>query len=108
MKNFLLLIFLLLLSDICLAQERMPYGVNEEWRICSADSDCTAALRGCWVWEPINKKYIKKFMKRNIAACSKSFDPGFQPVTACIDKVCQATDKTTNVLMTEWLRKNWN
>ena len=83
-----------------------PYGVEEEWRACSVDSDCMAALRGCWAWEPINKKYIKEFLERNPPACLNSSDPGLQPVTACIDKVCTATDKTTNVKWDEWLRKD--
>ncbi len=85
-----------------------PYGVEEEWKACLVDSDCMAALRGCWVWEPINKKYIKDFMKRNPPACRRSSDPGLQPVTACIDKVCKATDKTTNVKWDEWLRIHIN
>ena len=81
-------------------------GVDEEWRTCSVDSDCIAAVRGCWVWEPINKKYIKEFLERNPPLCQQSSDPGLQPVTACIDKVCTATDKTTNVKWDEWLRKD--
>jgi hypothetical protein len=88
------------------SQASMPYGVEEEWRACLTDSDCMAALRGCWVWEPINRKYIKEFMERNPPACLKSSDPGLQPVTACIDKVCKATDKTTNVKWDEWLQKD--
>jgi hypothetical protein len=84
-----------------------PYGIKEEWRMCSADSDCIAAVRGCWVWEPINKKYIKDFLRRgDFEPCLSSIDPGLQPVTVCMDKVCKATDKTTNVKFYEWLRES--
>ena len=105
--KYILLIFLLflILTKISLAAP-MPYGVEEKWRTCLVDSDCMAAVRGCWVWEPINKNYIKEFMERNPPACLKSNDPGLQPVTACIDNKCQRTDKTTNVQWDEWLRKN--
>ena len=112
--GLLMIVLFLMLTKVGLAEVNSvnninqipkPYGVEEEWRTCSVDSDCMAALRGCWVWEPINKKYIKEFMGRNPPACAKSSDPGLQPVTACIDKVCKATDKSTNVKWDEWLRR---
>ena len=56
--------------------------------------------------EKHHKKYIKEFVARNPQACLQSVDPGLQPVTVCIDKICKSTNKTTNVKWYEWLRKN--
>jgi len=53
-----------------------------------------AALRGCWVWEPINKKFLSGFMERNPPACANSIPAGLQPVVACVNKVCASTDKS--------------
>jgi hypothetical protein len=86
------------------AKQCKPYGVDNEWRTCSTDQDCVAALRGCWAWEPINKKYLPQFMGRNPPACLQSTPPGSQPVVACVNKVCVATDQSTGVTWTDWLR----
>lgn len=84
-----------------------PYGVETEWRTCSLSSDCIAALRGCWTWEPINKKYLPEFIERNPPICKKATDPGLQPVTACEETFCKATDQKTGVVWSDWLKANF-
>jgi len=79
-------------------------GILPKWKVCAADSDCTAVVADCVLWEPINKKYTHKIL-RNLNSCSASIDPGFQPVTVCVDRVCQATAKSTLVSWQEWLGK---
>ncbi|MBI5025037.1 MAG: hypothetical protein HZC18_08605 [Candidatus Omnitrophica bacterium] len=78
--------------------------IPTEWRSCSTDSDCIAGLVGCWYWEPVNKKYIEEFYNKKTLAsvCRRSIDPGFQPVTACIEKECKLTDKSTQITMDDW------
>lgn len=78
----------------------IPY----KWKMCAEDSDCTAAVVDCVTWDSLNKKYLKKLSKE-LNSCSESIDPGFQPVTVCIDKACKTTEKTTDVSWEEWLSK---
>jgi hypothetical protein len=81
-------------------------GIPPKWKACLIDSDCTAAVADCASWDALNKKYLNRLSK-NLKSCSESIDPGFQPVTVCVQKFCQATDKTTLVSWDEWLeRKN--
>lgn len=106
--KFRLLVILLILIFVKTSFAAEGYGVKEEWRTCSVNEDCMAALRGCWVWEPINSNNLKAFIARNPPACLGSIDPGLQPVTVCVNKVCQATDQTTHIKWDEWLRKHSN
>jgi hypothetical protein len=78
----------------------IPY----KWKTCTIDSDCTAVVADCVSWDSLNKKYLKKVSK-DLNACSGSIDPGFQPVTVCVDKECKTTEKTTDVSWEEWLSK---
>jgi len=119
MKYGLMVIFLfLILTRISMGDEisvnknlnqiQMSDAVLNKWRACTVDNDCIAAVRGCWAWEPINKKYIKDFLACSNYSCRRSLDPGPQPVTVCTDKVCKATKQTTNVRMDEWLQTEWS
>jgi hypothetical protein len=76
--------------------------ISAKWRICAIDNDCTSAAADCVSWESLNKKYLNKISK-NLNSCSESIDPGFQPESICVDKVCKTTEKTTNVSWEEWL-----
>lgn len=77
-------------------------GISTKWQVCATDSDCTAVVADCASWEALNKEYFNKIAK-NLNFCSASIDPGFQPVTRCVLKVCKTTEKNTNVSWEEWL-----
>ena len=79
-------------------------GIPFKWKACAVDSDCTAGVVDCVSWVPLNKKYLHKLSK-NLRSCSASVDPGFQPEAVCVAKVCQTTEKSTNVSWEEWLSK---
>lgn len=79
-------------------------GIPSKWQACTMDSDCTAAVADCVSWEPLNKKYLDKISK-NLHSCSASIDPGFQPETLCVAKMCKTTEKTTDVSWEDWLRE---
>src|SRR5258708_4853437 len=82
---------------------------------CSQDIDCTAIVGCCQRWYPINKIYLnnKKYLIGALSydcmstGCrlygSDPSDGDFQPVAACINKICTLTDKTTNINQKEWL-----
>jgi len=77
-------------------------GVPRQWKACALNSECTAVAADCLIWEPLNKKYLKRIIG-NLDSCSKSVDPGFQPETVCVEKECRMTKKSTNVSWEEWL-----
>lgn len=79
-------------------------AVPRAWKTCSADSDCTAAVADCVSWEPLNKKYLDK-ISENLKSCTPSVDPGFQPKTVCVHRVCKTTQEITGVSWAEWLSK---
>ncbi len=79
-------------------------GIPAGWRVCAVDSDCTAGVENCLYWKAINKKYAKDLSK-TLDDCLASIDPGFQPVTVCVNKVCQTTGRTTNVSWEDWLKE---
>jgi len=83
-------------------QGHLLQGIPSQWKACASDGDCAAGSVDCTSWDALNKKYLRK-LSANLAACSSSIDPGFKPVTACVNKMCQATDKSTDISWEEWL-----
>jgi len=77
-------------------------GIPIKWKACTIDSDCTAVVADCVSWDALNKKYLNK-LARNLKSCSESIDPGFQPLTTCVNQMCKTTDQTTLVSWDEWL-----
>jgi hypothetical protein len=103
--SFLICIIFIIFSQSAFAGKDSDWqGIPPKWRVCSIDSDCEAGVESCLYWEPINKEYIKALSK-SLDGCTASIDPGFQPVTVCVNKTCQATDKTTDVSWEDWLDK---
>lgn len=76
-------------------------------KTCAKDSDCTAGVADCVSWEAYNKKYSKELLK-NPSYCSDSIDPGFKPVTVCVAKVCETTEKYTDDSWDDWLGESIN
>jgi hypothetical protein len=82
--------------------KRSLQGIPAKDQTCAIDSDCTAGVVDCVSWEPFNKKYLHELFKKS-TSCPASIDPGFQPVTVCVAKVCKATEKTTDASWDDWL-----
>ena len=83
--------------------KRSLQGIPAKDQTCATDSDCTAGVVDCVSWEPYNKKYLHELFKGS-NPCPSSIDPGFQPVTVCVAKICKATEKTSDVSWDDWLR----
>jgi hypothetical protein len=72
-----------------------PQNIPKEWKSWAQDTDCGIGLMGCYMWIPINKKYLDNagpfgghFVKNSFVACKKSLDPGPVPKAACRNHEC--------------------
>lgn len=67
------------------------YGADgKSWLLtCDKDSECTSVERGCWRWQPVNRKfkYIEA-AKKAFDSCMQSVAPGPQPPPRCVDHQC--------------------
>ncbi len=79
----------------------------KEWRRCQIDADCSVGVADC-KWQPIHKKYLNTLIEaRRYTTCPAAIDlEDAQPVTACIDRQCEATAKKTRLTPVAWERQH--
>jgi hypothetical protein len=59
---------------------------HPEWFTCASTSECTSIKRGCYYWQPVNKKYR---MRLPSSSCLKSYSAGPQPTASCVHHQCE-------------------
>jgi len=67
------------------------YKVKAEYRICSTDSECTAAVSLCR-WRPVNhtsRKIVVDASKKYTPECKWPPLPPRAPIARCVESLCE-------------------